>query len=894
MRNRIILFSFLISILVHAVIGWNAIHTLRKADKEMSNQNDQEMMNQTSLNIVNYYQDLESLASLLRSEQITNFSRLYLNMQADAVESQEGNKVNAFLDRLSLQNNWVDKIYILGKNNNQANFSKTIGESGWSTDELPSIDELEEYGLMDVLLRGDGIPAYHTRQELLHVLSHAQKSELEIPQLVKNVHLVNEIEDRMTIAVYDHDVIVLIVLPQNFMPSLTNDALTKSHVKLRLYNPDESVIWTSDSSSQSTPGTMVQSKLLLPYQHRLELYHDEANGADSWRNALEIASLLVISLFSSVLIAYFLSGYIFLPLRQVSQAIKNGNGKIFPFRPIRFKNPNRMLGKMSLQRKLFYYFVCTVMLPTVCMGLLVSYSTFQMHKQQLISFKELITEQLGVNVALNKQSLTNLSYQLMLQETDLRSYAVSLHPKMNDISYYIRYDSKGTTQFSSIYGNNPELFPIDPSILTNAFEQSEWISLSQDVFSQSTSSFINKMMENGQTKGYIELRIKPSGLVTESSLSRSVLLLLNENNQALFQSYPGDLMFRSSAAIGNLQQVDQLLHMEGEDYIRFAKPVADTGWTLLQFVSLKEIGNDSKMILIKHIYVPVSILILAFILSYALSRRLVKPLALLHQHMSLVGEGSFVLYEREQKDEIKELADNFNRMISEINHLMEDQINSKIREQELSSLRVKAELAMLQQQINPHFLYNTLESVKYRAKQNDVEGINNIIMSLAEMLRYAVRGGSQEVPLAEELKQINHYYTIQKIRMRDKLHMEWDIEEQALNVRVLKFILQPLVENAIEHGILQVHTGGRIAISASQDEQALVIEVKDNGVGMDEEELQELRASLEWDEQNSNRDGGVGLKNVYQRLQLFYQGEASMQIESAIMKGTLIRLRIPR
>jgi|GEM_PF-2791088 len=892
MRHRILLYAMLISLVTHAVIGWNALHQLHAASKRLSNQTYREMIDRTGHNLVTYFQDLEALASLLRTSNITDYARLYLNMHGDAAVRQEGEKVNEFLNQLSLQRDWVEKIYLLGRNNNQANFSKTIGESGWNSADLPSVDDLRAFGMLDVLLQRDGIPTYHFRKTLLGVLEHAEKAVLDIPQLVRNLHLLNEIEDRPTITVYERDVVVLIVLPKHFMNLFLSDGLSRSGAEMRLTDTDRSLIWTSGPDSGDAKMPFMQVQQLSPYQLQLELYHDDIDA--SWqRTDMGLIAILLLSSLVSFVVAYVFSRRIFLPIRQIAQAIKHDTRKMFPKRTLPLRRTSRFAQNMSLQRKMFYYFVCSVMVPVIVTGLFFSYASYQINKQQLIDSRELMTEQLGMNVRLNKISFLNLSHQLMLQETELLSEAASVHPKMSDVSYYVLYDSKGSTRFSSIYGNNLELFPINPSILTTSAAPYTWMPLAEDVFNHSTSSLVSKLVAGGRTEGYLDLKIKPQGLVAEDSRSASELLLLDEAGRVLYQSDPDLEAFRAAEAVGKPHQDRSLIHIGGEEYIRIARPMPESGWLLLHFVPLKEIVTDSQLQLMRHIYFPLTILLLAFLLSYAMSRSLVKPLLQLHRNMSLAGEGEFQPYERKQKDEIKELADNYNRMISEINHLLDEQIKSRVREQEISSLKMKAELGMLQQQINPHFLYNTLESVKFRAMQNDVEGINRIVLALAAMLRYSVRGGSQEVPLSEELDQIKHYYTIQKIRLRDKLELEWDIQDEALDSKALKFILQPLVENAIEHGVLQVQTGGTVRVAARLESTYLAIEVSDNGVGMNSEELETLRASLTKEEATERGSGGVGLKNVYQRLQLFYRGAASLEIHSSVMTGTRVLIKIP-
>lgn len=898
MRKRMVVYSLIISFMIQLVIGWNTFHNLLTTNKDLTIQTNKELIQQTSNNLTTYFQDLDALASLLRTSNISDYSRLYWNMHGGAVVNEKGEMVNHLLNELSLQENWVEKIFILGRNNNQSNFSKVIGEEGWSSEGLPSIDDLMEYSLLNILLKEEGIPTYHSREILLQTLEHSTKSVLNIPQLVRNLDFLKQVENRMTIAVYDDDVVILIVLPLNFMDMVLNKQLSDFGVKMQLVDADNNLLWRNEwdqsGNDNSEAYRFIERKSLSPYNFQMELLQRDSFYMTHKKSISILVVLLAINLGLSFMIAYTFSRQIFNPIKVISRSIQKDTNKMFPMRLIPQINGNkRWFIKMPLQRKMFWFLMCSVMFPVLIVGLIFSFASFQINKGLLIDSKEQMTQQLSTNVTLHKQSFKNLAHQLILQETYFENEAASVHPKMSDVSYYVVYDNKGSTKLSSIYGNNLELFPIKPSMLTKGAFQYDWIPLEKDIFGNHSASLVTSIMNNRDMDGYLDLILKEHGLVTNDKWQESELLLLDQAKQTIYQSNPDQTEFRDQRALRNSDRQNEVIRLDNKEYLRIIVPIIESEWSMINFVPLREIITDSQLLLVKHLYFILAIIVVGLLLSYILSKSLIKPLLKLHESMNQVSEGQFIPYDHDRNDEIGELAENYNQMISHINHLLEEQMKSNVREQALMSSKMKAELGMLQQQINPHFLYNTLESVKFRAMHNDSEGINMIVNAMADMLRYSVRGGSQEVSFSEELTHIQNYYTIQKMRLRDKLDFKWEIDKDALTLKVLKFVLQPLVENAIEHGILQVTTGGVVTISASVSEYNLIIGIKDNGVGLDEDELERLKKSLFEDEVEQKGIGGVGLKNVNQRLHLFYRGGAVLEIESAMMKGTLVRLKIP-
>ena len=202
----------------------------------------------------------------------------------------------------------------------------------------------------------------------------------------------------------------------------------------------------------------------------------------------------------------------------------------------------------------------------------------------------------------------------------------------------------------------------------------------------------------------------------------------------------------------------------------------------------------------------------------------------------------------------------------------------------------RSELRALQAQINPHFLYNTLDAIVWLAEAGESGEVIHITRALSDFFRISLSQGKDFITLADEIKHLKGYLTIQKIRYRDILDYEIDIPEEICGARVLKLMLQPLVENALYHGIKHRRGRGLIRVAGREENGALILTVQDNGAGMTKERLEQVRESLRGD---SDTNTGYGLFNVNKRIQLYYNQPQGIWIDSDEQTGTLVTLKVP-
>lgn len=277
--------------------------------------------------------------------------------------------------------------------------------------------------------------------------------------------------------------------------------------------------------------------------------------------------------------------------------------------------------------------------------------------------------------------------------------------------------------------------------------------------------------------------------------------------------------------------------------------------------------------------------IFSLILALTFATTVVRPITKLERLMTEAQSGNFhVRFHARYQDEIGSLGRAFNEMLDRIQMLI-DQVFSAEKKKRY------AEINALQAQIKPHFLYNTFDTIHWLAKKYGAKDIVYIIQCLTNLFRIGLSGGSEIITLREEVSHVENYLKIQKVRYEDILEFEMDIAENLKGFYVHKLILQPIVENALYHGIKASRRKGKISITAGEDGRNLVIMIRDNGVGMSEERVREINDLFET---GKSRGSGYGMFNVDQRIKLSYGNDYGLRVESDPGHGTTVTIVTPK
>ena len=319
------------------------------------------------------------------------------------------------------------------------------------------------------------------------------------------------------------------------------------------------------------------------------------------------------------------------------------------------------------------------------------------------------------------------------------------------------------------------------------------------------------------------------------------------------------------------------------DKLYSVSDMRSTGWKVVGVNFGDELVENREEIRLTFSAWGVGFFALTVVLSIVLSLRISRPIKRLRKSMQAVEMGNFdIRVDIQSEDEIGELGKDFNIMIAEIRALIEQ----NNRQQELKR---KSELKALQMQINPHFLYNTLDSIIWMAEGRKEQEVITMVSALARLFRLSLGKGKEIVDIGSEVEHVRHYLTIQKIRYKDRLDYEIDVDPEILGYKTVKIILQPLVENAIYHGIKNKATPGKVTISGSRTAHGVELVVRDDGIGMSREAL----ARLSGGESEHRSGGGLGVRNVDERIKLYFGKEYGLDFESAEDRGTTVYVRLP-
>lgn len=313
---------------------------------------------------------------------------------------------------------------------------------------------------------------------------------------------------------------------------------------------------------------------------------------------------------------------------------------------------------------------------------------------------------------------------------------------------------------------------------------------------------------------------------------------------------------------------------------------------IISIFSVESIVGEPNRIISLASTVIISSLILAIILIYYFSRLLTGRMLHLSKHISKVASGNLdARLVIDGKDEIGQLARQFNHMVRNINDLMSEVQESNRQKNAIELRQNEIKFKMMASQINPHFLFNALESIRMKAHSRGQTDISQVVRLLGKMMRKNLEVGNGRIALQSELETVNCYLVIQKFRYNDRLSYELSIDPAANAIQIPPLIIQPLVENCVIHGLENVMDGGMVRVDIRIEDARLNVQVSDNGTGISETRMGEIRHML--DNKDDYETHNIGMRNIHQRLQLTYGPECGLTLASQSGFGTQISYSIP-
>lgn len=368
------------------------------------------------------------------------------------------------------------------------------------------------------------------------------------------------------------------------------------------------------------------------------------------------------------------------------------------------------------------------------------------------------------------------------------------------------------------------------------------------------------------------------------------LYLVNENNQIIMSADSG--YQRGKAGGYPIFRLSENERQQDAHTVAIGTAKYVKGWKL---IGITQGVRISKAMTEMRLYIGALAAIVAvfatsfiFIMLRSYNYRVKR----LSRHMQKVTNEKFDLIRIDEgRDEIGGLIQNFNGMTARIKFLINNVYKLEIQKKDLEMERVRAEINFLQSQMNPHFLFNTLNAILVVCTKNHYTDVTDIIKSLSKLLRRLLSWKEDIVSLEEEIMFVEMYLKIEKFRFRDKFEYQFDIDEEALQYKIPKMSIQPLVENACKHGIQAIEGVGMVKISAFVIDGRLRLNISDNGKGMDSGRLKEILQAVRTEEHSSG--SSIGMHNVYRRLELYYNDQVRFDIVSSPNQGTTVFFEIP-
>ncbi|MEF2247395.1 sensor histidine kinase [Paenibacillus sp. IITD108] len=540
---------------------------------------------------------------------------------------------------------------------------------------------------------------------------------------------------------------------------------------------------------------------------------------------------------------------------------------------------------LPFKYKILLSYMIVILIPVLSLGIY-SFQQSQaflvnQEKRNLTASAEKIVDHLSYKISLYNNITDFIVYNTRLQQlfnnnykdkvslaADLKTVLVPTITNIQFINQGIKeitfYSKQGIPEFGSLVLDYSRIADELWAVETEGAYHPRWVSRNGELFI--TKKFID--IYSDRELGIVSIALDYDEIFKESlfmSAQEYGVVITDESNSLIYSNRSADT-------------ADYAL--TSSRYMKTELPITISGWTLQSFVPYDFFLKESDQILRATIVVCAACILFLLLLIWIFSSTLVKRIRHLNAKMKQVEIGQLAMdVSSDASDEIGQLTNRFGKMLKTINHLIEDVYRSKLVQKE-------AELRALQAQIRPHFLYNSLNIINWRAIMNNDTETSSIATRLSEFYRTTLNKGDNIISIGDELQNMKAYIDIQLIMHEHNFDVIYELDDEIYAFDMLNLILQPIVENAIEHGIdCKTEGKGKLIISGKTEGNYIQFTIADNGPGMEQE-----RANQILYEQSS----GYGLKNVNERLSLYFENKASMFIESVPGNGTICRIQIPK
>lgn len=578
--------------------------------------------------------------------------------------------------------------------------------------------------------------------------------------------------------------------------------------------------------------------------------------------------------------------------------------------------------QINIKQRLFLIYIIGGLMPLLGVSIYMSLGTKSLFiaqtRESEVAELSLISDALSENVRVIMDVSKRMYFDKELEKIAFTKYS-NYSQMINDCRSYDKFEEYLAYYYQEIasitlYVNNETISNSGEFVYAEeSIKQESWYqqtiqedgrvvwSYKEDIITKKKSIRLSRVLrtEKGEFVGVLVMIMqnKRTELPITNRETETVLLL---NDQVMLHSNRLDTQLEEVIKLlkeipeGNIASYSDVTYKGKECVLSFEKvrpAYSDSYFTVLSIQPYRDIlagtnQNTRTSMLYISICVVASVILIS-VFSHRFGRRVIT----FKEEMHKAANGEFqIAGSIGGGDEISELYADLIRMIASIEELMSTLVKEQVQKEKLYARQKDVEFKMLASQINPHFMYNTLETIRMKARVNNQPDIENIVKMLAKMLRRNVEVGDRLVSLTSEINLVENYLKIQSYRFGERIHYDINVECDISNVQVIPLLLQPIVENAYVHGLEAKEGEGLLTITVKVEE-SLVILVNDNGVGISEEKLVEINKSLN-DFEDIDKTH-IGLGNVNQRIKLLYGDSYGVHISSKQFTGTTVRISLP-
>lgn len=574
--------------------------------------------------------------------------------------------------------------------------------------------------------------------------------------------------------------------------------------------------------------------------------------------------------------------------------------------------------KSSIQRMIGLAFTLVSISMLILMGVLLYFQFANVMRQTILKENQQLVNQISLNInnyCTKMRGICNSMAYDVFKKVDLsntanlpREMSLLFDANSSSLVSIACYDTEGNLVAAAPNSNvksdvdvtTQEWFSLANTVIENPHFSTPHV---QNLFEDTSLRYhwvislsqMVELTENGKTRSgvvLVDMNYSSLEIIFQQTNADSIgyCYLIDPNGEIVYHPkqkliYSGLFKENNIVAAGYRDGIYEET-FDGSTRQVIVKTTSYTGWKVVSVIPNQEFASGLAQIRLFVItIIGLSIIVLIFVNS-AVSSRVTQPIKLLDQSVKELEKGQLDLnIYVGGPTEVEHLGRTIRSTVDQIRHLMDD----IVYEQELKR---HSEFDALQAQINPHFLYNTLDSIVWMIESEEYPEAIQMVTSLASLFRISLSRGQTIIPIRSELQHAQSYLDIQKFRYKSKFEVITDIDPAILDYPIIKLVIQPLLENAIYHAMEVMDGDGLILLKGYKKADEIILEVIDNGLGIPPERLEKL-LDPDTNEKYGSKGSGIGLKNVDQRLRLYYGEDYGIELESELDVGTTVRIRIP-